>query len=58
MTRSQGTLYWFGLGFCWEGGKEEQHVAAADSFGKRTGHLVALSLSLSLSLLAFILPIK
>jgi len=58
LTRSQGTLYWFGLGFRWEGGKEEQHAAAADSFGKRKGHLLSLSLSLSLSPLAFILPIK
>jgi hypothetical protein len=49
LTRSQGTLYWFGLGFPWEGGREEQHVVghatAADSFGKRKGHLLSLSLS-------------
>jgi len=39
-------LYWFGLGFHWEGGKEEQHAATTDSFGKRKGHLLSLSLSL------------
>jgi len=46
-------LVWF---IHWEGRREEQHAAghaaAADSFGKREGHL------LSLTLLAFILPIK
>jgi len=47
LTLSQGTLYWFGLGFRWEGGREEQHAAGhaavADSFGKREGHLLSLS---------------
>jgi len=38
LTRSQGTLYWFGLGFCWERGREERHAAAGDNFGKRMGH--------------------
>jgi hypothetical protein len=28
LTRSQGTLYWFGLGFCCERGREERHAAA------------------------------
>jgi len=43
LTRSQGTLCWFGLAFCW--GREEQHAAghatAANSFGKRKGHLLS-----------------
>ena len=54
-TCSQCTLYWFGLGFRQEGGREEQHAAGhaaiADNFWEEEG-------SPSLSLLAFILPIK
>jgi hypothetical protein len=50
LSRSKGTLCWFGLSFCWEGGREKKHVAehaaAANNFGKRKGHLLSLSLHL------------
>jgi hypothetical protein len=48
----RGILYWFGLDFHLEGGREEKlnmQLLQVD-FGKRKGHL--------LSLFAFILPIK
>jgi len=38
LTLSPSTLYWFGLGFCWERGREERHAAAGDNFGKRMDH--------------------
>jgi len=41
LARSQVPLCWFGLGFYREGGREEQHAAAADNFGKRKGHLLS-----------------
>jgi hypothetical protein len=28
----RGTLYWFGLDFHWEGGREEKHAATTDKF--------------------------
>jgi len=28
----RGTLYWFGLDFRWEGGREEKHAATTDKF--------------------------
>jgi hypothetical protein len=40
------TLCWFGLSFCWKGGREERHATVADNFGKGKGHLLSLSLHL------------
>jgi len=41
LTRSQGILCWFDLGYCWGGGREEQHAlghaAAADNFWEEEG---------------------
>jgi len=28
LSRSQGTLYWFDLGFCYERGRKERHAVA------------------------------
>jgi hypothetical protein len=36
------TLYWFGLSFRWEKGREERHATVADNIGKRKGHLLSL----------------
>jgi len=44
-THSQGPLYWYGLGFHWEGGRKEKHAdghaTATDNFGKRKAHLLS-----------------
>jgi len=48
LTHSQSTLYWFGLGFCCEKGREERHATAILGRG-----WIILSL-----LLVFILPMK
>jgi hypothetical protein len=48
LTLSHSTLYWFGLGFCCERGREERHAAAVLERG-----WIILSL-----LLVFILPMK
>jgi len=47
LTRSQSTLYWFGLGFYCERRREERHAATV--LGR--GWII-------LSLLVFILPMK